>query len=400
MRTLFTISILSCFLQAQNNHPIVLLHGFMGWGENEMGEYNYWGGNENFIQEIKEKGNTVFELSIGPVSSNWDRAIEAYYQLKGGQVDYGRAHSKKYNINQKPVGKVYNGIYPQWDENNPVHIIGHSMGGQTARMLQYLLSQEFYWDENIEKKEESFLLGNSQNNWIKSITSISTPHDGTTLTEIVTKTIPFIQYFVGMAGVIGTDFYDFDLDHWGFKIKKEESWSNYLKRMKRHDAWDTKNISSWDLSLDGAKELNGLLQASPDVYYFSIVTSTTKKRSTVSNHDPVEGTSILIKTRSKLLGSRFGYWSDGSKTDSLWFENDGVVNTISMYGPSTGVNGADPLLEYDNSDLLIPGQWYWKKLSGMDHWSIIGHLGSSERVAKAKDYLIEHIELLRDLPQN
>ena len=400
MRILFTITILFCFLQAQNNYPIVLLHGFMGWGANEMGEYNYWGGHKDFIQEIEENGNIVFELSIGPVSSNWDRAVEAYYQLKGGQVDYGRSHSKKYNINQKPIGKVYKGVYPQWDENNPVHIIGHSMGGQTARMLQYLLSQEFYWDEKTEKKEDSFLLGNSQNNWIKSITSISTPHDGTTLTEIVTKTIPFIQYFVGVAGVIGTEFYDFDLAHWGFKIKKEESWSNYLKRMKRHEAWDTKNISSWDLSLDGARELNGFLQASPDVYYFSIVTSTTKKRSSGLNHDPVEGTSILIRTRSKLLGSRSGYWSDGSKTDSLWFENDGVVNTISMYAPSTGVNGADPLLEYDNRDLLIPGLWYWKKLSGIDHWSIIGHLGNAERVTKAKDNLIDHIELLRSLPQN
>ena len=400
MRILFTITILFCFLQAQNNYPIVLLHGFMGWGENEMGEYNYWGGHKDFIQEIEENGNIVFELSIGPVSSNWDRAIEAYYQLKGGQVDYGRSHSKKYNINQKPIDKVYKGVYPQWDENNPVHIIGHSMGGQTARMLQYLLSQEFYRDEKTEKKEDSFLLGNSQNNWIKSITSISTPHDGTTLTEIVTKTIPFIQYFVGVAGVIGTEFYDFDLAHWGFKIKKEESWSNYLKRMKRHEAWDTKNISSWDLSLDGARELNGFLQASPDVYYFSIVTSTTKKRSTGLNHDPVEGTSILIRTRSKLLGSRSGYWSDGSKTDSLWFENDGVVNTISMYAPSTGVNGADPLLEYDNRDLLIPGLWYWKKLSGIDHWSIIGHLGNADRVTKAKDNLIDHIELLRSLPQN
>ena len=78
------------------------------------------------------------------------------------------------------------------------------MGGQTARMLQYLLSQEFFIDESINQKEESKLLGNVHNRWIKSITSISTPHDGTTLTEIVTKTIPFIQYFVGVAGVIGT----------------------------------------------------------------------------------------------------------------------------------------------------------------------------------------------------
>ena len=220
------------------------------------------------------------------------------------------------------------------------------------------------------------------------------------LTEIVTKTIPFIQYFVGVAGVIGTEFYDFDLNQWGFEMGNNESWANYLKRMRKHSAWETKNISSWDLSLDGAKELNNFLQASPDVYYFSIVTSTTERRESSLNHDPVESTSILIKTRSKLLGARSGYWSDGAKTDSLWFENDGVVNSISMYGPSTGINGADPLLEYDKDDLLIPGQWYWQKISKMDHWSIIGHLGNNSRVDKAEKIIINHISLLKSLPQN
>ena len=61
-------------------------------------------------------------------------------------------------------------------------------------------------------------------------------------------------------------------------MKNNESWTNYLNRMKQHSAWETRNISSWDLSLDGARELNNRLQASADVYYFSIVTSTTEKR--------------------------------------------------------------------------------------------------------------------------
>ena len=40
---------------------------------------------------------------------------------------------------QKPAKKKYQGLYPQWSAKNPIHIIGHSMGGQTARMLDYLL---------------------------------------------------------------------------------------------------------------------------------------------------------------------------------------------------------------------------------------------------------------------
>ena len=78
-------------------------------GESEMGEYNYWGGNKDYIDLMRKSGNTVFELSVGPVSSNWDRAIEAYYQLKGGQVDYGMSHSKKYNLNKSQLIKSIKG---------------------------------------------------------------------------------------------------------------------------------------------------------------------------------------------------------------------------------------------------------------------------------------------------
>ena len=155
-------------LLSQNNYPIVLIHGFMGWGESEMGGYNYWGGHNDFIQSLKENGHIVFQLSVGPVSSNWERAVEAYYQLKGGQVNYGKVHSTKYGIIQKPVGKNYEGLYPEWNNNNPVHIIGHSMGGQTARMLQFLLTNVIYFDESADVKEKSVLVGGQQNYMIKS----------------------------------------------------------------------------------------------------------------------------------------------------------------------------------------------------------------------------------------
>jgi len=76
-----------------------------------------------------------------------------------------------------------------------------------------------------------------------------------------------------------------------------------------------------------------------------------------------------------------------------------VVNTISMYGPSTGVNGSDPIVEYKKTDLLIPGQWYWQKLLEMDHWSIVGHLGNNDRIFRAEKYLIDHVEVLKNLPK-
>ena len=357
----------------KNDYPIVLIHGFLGWGPDEMGGYKYWGGKDDIADLLRQEGHTVFEVSVGPVSSNWDRAVEAYTQLKGGQVDYGKAHSEKFGLIQKPEGKTYDGLYPKWDENHPVHIIGHSMGGQTARMLQYLLASKIYEDQESTIFEKSPLLGQVNLKWIHSITTIATPHNGTTMAELVTNTFPFVQYFVGLAGVVGTRFYDFDLEQWNLTRKADESWSSYVSRMRTHPAWETKNISSWDASLDGAKAMNNYAVASADIFYFSILTSITEKNADNHFHSPVRSAPLLIRARAKILGTKVGYWQDGTNTDSTWYENDGLVNTCSMAGPTTGTNGPDTITPLVEKDVLISGQWYTIGPLKMNHWNIIGH---------------------------
>ena len=143
----------------------------MGWGREELSNHFYWGGEEDLQKILEEEGFVVLTLSVGPISSNWERAIEAYAQIKGGCVDYGIEHAKKYNVIQKPPDKCYKGLYPEWDEKHPIHIVGHSLGGLTARMLEYLLEQSFY-------NEKSEILSKSYKNYIKSITPLSTPHNG------------------------------------------------------------------------------------------------------------------------------------------------------------------------------------------------------------------------------
>ena len=380
---------------AENNYPIIFIHGFMGWGPKEMGNYSYWGGKNNYIKDLEEEGHQIFAVSVGPISSNWDRAIEAFYQIKGGQVDYGSNHSEKNKIIRMPKGKSYVGLYPQWSNQNPVHLIGHSMGGQTARMLHYLLTQEI--NQNNSKKEESALLGQSNLGWIKSITTISTPHDGTTLSHIITSTIPYVQYFAGIAGLFGNNYFHFYLEQFGIKKQKDETWLSFITGLKDNSIMNTKNFSSYDLSLVGAKDFNGYSQASPEVYYFSFITSTTKQDPKTRFQIPFEDTPLLNKARAKLIGSRSGYWADGTQTDSLWFENDGVVNSVSMFGPTTGVNGADPIIEYDPKYLLITGQWYWEKINQMDHWSVVGHFGSEEKKLRGFNIIKKHIKLLKTL---
>ena len=357
----------------KNDYPIVLIHGFLGWGPDEMGGYKYWGGKDDIADLLRQEGHTVFEVSVGPVSSNWDRAVEAYTQLKGGQVDYGKAHSEKFGLIQKPEGKTFVGLYPEWDENHPVHIIGHSMGGQTARVLQYLLASKIYEDQESTILEKSPLLGQVNLKWIHSITTIATPHNGTTMAELVTNTFPFVQYFVGLACVVGRRFYDFDLEQWNLTRKADESWSSYVSRMRTHPAWETKNISSWDASLDGAKAMNNYAVASADIFYFSILTSITEKNADNHFHSPVRSAPLLIRARAKILGTKAGYWQDGTNTDSTWYENDGLVNTCSMAGPTTGINGPDTITPLVEKDVLISGQWYTIGPLKMNHWNIIGH---------------------------
>ena len=71
-----------------------------------------------------------------------------------------------------------------------------------------------------------------------------------------------------------------------------------------------------------------------------------------------------------------------------------------MYGPTKGTNGSDIIVKYEESEILIPGQWYWIKVPKMDHWSIIGHLGDIERMKIAETLLINHCSRLKNLPDN
>ena len=69
---IFKLDLIS-FSFTQNNYPIVLVHGFMGWGPNEMGSYNYWGGKYDMVKEFEENGHPIIITNVGPISSNWDR---------------------------------------------------------------------------------------------------------------------------------------------------------------------------------------------------------------------------------------------------------------------------------------------------------------------------------------
>ena len=123
-------------------------------------------------------------VHCGPLSSNYDRACELFYSLKGGVVNYGETHSKQHNHSQYGES-CGNGLYPDWNEDNPIHLVGHSLGtfyiekpayvlgANTVLMLQTLLEQKAFAGYNTNAK------------WIKSITTISGNMNGTTTGNIL-----------------------------------------------------------------------------------------------------------------------------------------------------------------------------------------------------------------------
>ena len=397
VKRIIVYSFIIGYLFPNNTDPIILVHGFLGWGKDEVGNINYWGGENDIEQHLIDNGYKVFSVSLGPVSSTYDCAIETFYQIKGGQVDYGIKHSNKYGLIRKPKGKYYDGFYPEWDEKHPVHLLGYSFGGLTNRMLLHLLKTIIV--DSTGNPDESELLGNSHNNWIKSITTMSTPHNGSTLSDIVLSTIPFTDNLLPIANIISTKYYDFDLNQWNLSKNENESIREYIIRLTNHPAWNTKNNIAWDSSVKGAKQLNDILIIDSSVYYFSSSTVASYLDSISGHHKPAEYISLMSYPWSWLIGKSTVDIDDNIKTDESWFENDGTVNTISMHRPFTGKNGPEPFTTLLSHDEIRPGIWNHIGEYEFDHKAFVGHfLNDSTKINAIMDIFENHARLLYTLP--
>ena len=129
------------------SHHIILIHGLFGWGKKELGGLPYWG----YAGEVDHQRFRVHEASCGPVSSFHDRACEVAAQIKGAQIDYGASHSEDEGHSQFSDDYTGKAFIPDWSENNPVIIIGHSAGGHTALRLQRLLPKSTWTTWNTKR---------------------------------------------------------------------------------------------------------------------------------------------------------------------------------------------------------------------------------------------------------
>ncbi|KAG6617193.1 putative lipase [Phytophthora cinnamomi] len=389
---------------ATNTYPVVLVHGFAGWGRDELLGFKYWGGIQGDLQEeLEAQGYTVYTASIGPFSSNWDRACELYAQIKGGVTDYGAAHSTKYDHSR--YGKNYTGLYPEWGEENSdgsikkIHLVGHSMGGQTIRMLAQML-EKGTTGAPVEETTYTSPLFKGGHEWIHSITTISTPNQGTTLadgfSQIGDTIKDLLVSVINVVGIFGDSvdlIYDAQLDQWGITAKQDdETLQEYLDRVFSSSIFDSgfKDVSIWSLSVAGAKEESTWVETLSDIYYYSYATKDTYSTYNLKlqkiSYPNILTMLLPLDVLSIFLGSRYAPDTLGLSTD--WQPNDGAVNTISMSQDYVG-----DLVEFDGSSEI--GKWnQMTQLAGLDHLAVTG----VTLLYQVLGIYEAHMELLYSLP--
>lgn len=356
--------------QRNNQHPIILVHGLGGF--DKLYTLHYWGGIHNVVNDLGKRGYEAHAADIGTFSSNWDRACELYAQIKGGRVDYGKAHAEEHG--HARYGRTYPGFVPDWGEDRKIHLISHSMGGQTVRVLIQLLENGDEQERaNTPKEELSPLFDQQRKSWVKGTVTISTPHDGSPFVYDVSGKAPYIQQIVGaFAAALGNRplvDYDFKLDQWGLKREPGESFPGYMKRVRNSGIWEkSKDTAEWDLRPEGALELNRWVEAQPDVYYFSVGSEQTY-RSPLTGHELPEPFMNPAMYYSAIYIGKYTRHTDEVVIDRKWWKNDGLVSTYTMNGPKLG--SSDEIIPYDGN----PRIGKWNDLGTMkshDHLDIIG----------------------------
>lgn len=362
-----------------NKYPIVMMHGLFGWGNDELFGINYWGGKSSLKDLLTSKGYTVFTPTLGSISSNWDRACELYAYLKGGTVDYGEAHSQKYG--HARYGRTFSGVYPEFGtysndtELKKIHLVGHSMGGETIRVLAQLLENGDPDEMKMSSVNTSPLFTGGKH-WIDSITTIATPHDGSQQDEEQLSIEPYFhQVFCALAantGILNSSnpCFDFKMDQWGLKKQTDESFSSYCHRVFSSSIWGkTTDLSVWDLSQKGAKELNSWVKAQDDIYYFSIACVDTH-RDLVSGHQVPNLNMNPLMLKSSLYIGRYTNYTPGEVVvNSDWWRNDGIVSVRSAIAPHEG--SQDKIVNYNG----IPQKGVWNylgEIQNIDHIEVVG----------------------------
>lgn len=365
-------------MKTTNKYPFIFVHGMLGWGE-AIGIDKvspYWGSTTGNLMEFLRSCNyECYSASVGPVSSAWDNACELYAQLTGTRVDYGEAHSKAHGHSR--YGRTYHKPLCEGFGERKLHLIGHSHGGQVIRLMTHLLENGCKDEiDATDPADISPLFTGGKKDVIASITTICTPNNGSTFYNITDRyeLIHTIGRFSDMVmGLVGrTPLHgrcvDYQLEQFGLTpVKGEFESDRLITAMNR--VRDGEDYVLNDLSLKGAHELNELIEINKNVYYFSYAANGCAGE----KHEPKNIKFPFLKYFSRLIID-LGLPEDnfGISFDESWYDNDGLVNTVSARYPFD-----EPAKEYDGSP--EPGIWNIMPTLICDHGAAAGLLADKKK---------------------
>ena len=382
-------------------YPYVLVHGMGGWGEsagiNSLAPY--WGSTTGSISEkLRNNGTKVYEATVGPFSSCWDRACELYAQLTGGTVDYGAAHSAQHGHNR--YGKTYaTPMYAEWGTKtdggqlHKINLVGHSFGGNTVNMLASLLEYGDEAEQAASPDDVSELFKGGKGEYINSVTTLCSPHNGSTLYYVLDKenlisaALGFLRAAGGITDAFKGGIIDFQLEHFGIFSDSADTSSLF-----NNSFMNGKDNAFYDLSPHGAKELNETIKTVDSVYYFSYVYCTTEKSPLTGKETPKLSTMLVLMPIARLIGG-YTNTSDSApvKIDESWLPNDGLVNVVSAQSPSD-----EPAVAFSQGIEIERGTWYVHPTKNGDHGTVIGLNGNA---AETHQFYADLVKMISSLPK-
>ncbi|CAJ0926424.1 503_t:CDS:2, partial [Entrophospora sp. SA101] len=368
---------ISLNFEGEDKDTFVLISGL--WGFDTI-EINLPGGKNytiaDYWSDVKEIVEDPIIVKPSPLGSVHDRAVEIFYQLKGGQVDYGLSHSHRFC--HKQLGQTYDGVIPDWDAENPIVLIGKGYGATTALHLQHLLETNFFGQ-------------NTSGTWIKAIICLSAPHRGSTLpyllglepgSKCIVHPLSILQFILSMVHLICyfaclERFFSFQLlsDKWNLRRKgcdggEQSIWSAISAR-SRFAYFGDNFLVDW--SVEGARmryagEEKDKHCLNSSCVYINYITTGQSWRSKVTGYywPRLSWNNIPTFLISFFLG-RYKFSSDSEQqvlqtSSSTFWENNGTLSTYSQLPPPHQPIHMNLVLNEKLFDpvehQLQPGAWY------------------------------------------
>jgi hypothetical protein len=380
---------------------VVLVPGFLSPRSTLL---NYWG-------TAFDVSTTALVVAVSPsgVASLHDRCCEIFAELTGTQVNYGTAHAKEHHHHQ--YGRSYTRpLLPNWSAENPIHFVGHSYGGPTARYFQHLCTIGFFGPQFNAHCVQSITTINAPHNGAMAVYALGQQHDTCTHLEqqpqpvatrskhVATLSIGWClgmyvhvhQYLSNHCSLINGVF-DFGMAHW----PSTSSFSRTCAAVfKKSDMFEQRDSANHDMSVHAAHAINANMATDPSTYYISVVgsalaASNNTNTDTADDHDVKAphgvcsnvdddrtswGETILCVCGSifMVLLKLFTLWNYASIQKSVtettikeWQDtgSDGLVTVKSQMFPLVDATGNTPNHSVVNSlqemrALIRPGCWF------------------------------------------